>query len=308
MGKTFPLTKSENMGIFTPQRKIKSSYNLLKDFDYYLPDIKGLFILLALLIAGALLGNLVTAGLMLLPGGEGLMSYSMLLSYPVMFIPAMLYAASKSKFNRDFDMERPVPVDQDKFGIGGFLGLAAAVVIVTIAAGFVTDPLSKLLPPTPEWFDRLNEQMLVGTPLWATLLSVSVFAPLFEEWLCRGMILRGLLQRMKPIWAMVISSLFFALIHMNPWQALPAFILGMLFAYVYYRTGSLKLTMLMHCANNTFAALIGQNDKFREMTSYSEIMEPWQYVTLVIAGLFITVVFILILRKNTTVGNQPMNL
>ena len=117
------------MGIFTPQRKIKSSYNLLKDFDYYLPDIKGLFILLALLIAGALLGNLVTAGLMLLPGGEGLMSYSMLLSYPVMFIPAMLYAASKSKFNRDFDMERPVPVDQDKFGIGGFLGLAAAVVI-----------------------------------------------------------------------------------------------------------------------------------------------------------------------------------
>ena len=201
MGKTFPLTKSENMGIFTPQRKIKSSYNLLKDFDYYLPDIKGLFILLALLIAGALLGNLVTAGLMLLPGGEGLMSYSMLLSYPVMFIPAMLYAASKSKFNRDFDMERPVPVDQDKFGIGGFLGLAAAVVIVTIAAGFVTDPLSKLLPPTPEWFDRLNEQMLVGTPLWATLLSVSVFAPLFEEWLCRGMILRGLLQRMKPVFS-----------------------------------------------------------------------------------------------------------
>ena len=297
MGKTFPLTKSENMGIFTPQRKIKSSYNLLKDFDYYLPDIKGLFILLALLIAGALLGNLVTAGLMLLPGGEGLMSYSMLLSYPVMFIPAMLYAASKSKFNRDFDMERPVPVDQDKFGIGGFLGLAAAVVIVTIAAGFVTDPLSKLLPPTPEWFDRMTEQIMVGTPLWATLLSVSVFAPVLEEWLCRGMILRGLLTRIKPGWAMVISSLFFALIHLNPWQALPAFLLGMLFAYVYYRTGSLKLTMLMHCANNTLAALLGQNEAFREIDSYSEVLPLPLYIAAAVICAVIIAVFLLTLRK-----------
>ena len=124
MGKTFPLTKSENMGIFTPQRKIKSSYNLLKDFDYYLPDIKGLFILLALLIAGALLGNLVTAGLMLLPGGEGLMSYSMLLSYPVMFIPAMIYASGRSRFNEAFGAGEGIPLDRSEFGRLGFWPLA----------------------------------------------------------------------------------------------------------------------------------------------------------------------------------------
>lgn len=287
------------MGILAPQRKIRNSYNLLGMFDWYLPDVKGVFILLALLLAGALIGNFVTAALLLLPGGEGLSSYSMLIAYPVMFIPAMLYAAGKSRTNHDFDLEKPVAVDGNDFGKLGFPLLAVMVVIVTLAAGFVTDPLSKLLPPTPEWFDNMTEQMLVGTPLWATLLSVSVFAPLFEEWLCRGLVLRGLLQRMKPGWAMAISSLFFALIHLNPWQALPAFVLGMLFAYVYYRTGSLKLTMLMHCTNNTFAALVGQNEKFREMSSYSEIMEPWQYVTLVIAGIFIIAVFILILRKST---------
>ena len=78
-------------------------------------------------------------------------------------------------------------------------------------------------------------------------------------------------------------------------------VLGMLFAYVYYRTGSLKLTMLMHCTNNTFAALLGQNDALREMSSYSEIMTVWQYVTLVSAGVFLTVLFLVILRKNTSV-------
>ena len=290
------------MSIISPKRKVRTSYNILSDFDYYLPDIKGMFILLALLLAGALLGNLVTALMTMLPGSGGTMNeYSMLVSYPVMFLPPLLYAVGKSKFNRDFDAVIPVPVDGRNFGRLGFWVLVPMVMIATLATGFAVDPLSKLLPPTPEWFDRLNEQMLTGTPLWATLLSVSVFAPLFEEWLCRGLVLRGLLTRMKPVWAMVISSLFFALIHLNPWQALPAFILGMLFAYVYYRTGSLKLTMLMHCTNNTFAALLGQNDALREMSSYSEIMTVWQYITLVAAGVFLTVLFLVILGKNTSV-------
>ena len=218
------------MNIISPKRKIRKSYALPVDFDYYLPDIKGVFILLLLLLAGALIGNFVVLALTCIPGSEGLDSYSMLISYPVMFIPALVYASAKSRYNQGFDMEQPVSVDRNNFGKAGFPALAVSVIIATFAAGFIVDPVSKLLPPTPEWFDRMTEQIMVGTPLWATLLSVSVFAPVLEEWLCRGMILRGLLTRMKPGWAMVISSLFFALIHLNPWQALPAFLLGMLFA------------------------------------------------------------------------------
>lgn len=109
-----------------------------------------------------------------------------------------------------------------------------------------------------------------------------------------------MLTRMKPLWAMVISSAFFAVIHMNPWQALPAFLLGMLFAYVYYRTASLKLTMLMHCTNNTFAALLGQNETFREMSSYSELLSGWQYGVAVAAAVFIVTVFVMILARNVS--------
>lgn len=291
------------MALISPKRKVRNSYNILSDFDYYLPDIAGLFILTALLLAGVLLGNLVTLSMSLLPGGTSLAGeYSMLVSYPVMFIPPLLYAASKSKFNRDFGITSRVPVDNRNFGKLGFWILAPMTVVATIAAGFAVDPLSQLLPPTPEWFDRLTEQMLVGSPLWVTLISVSVFAPLFEEWLCRGLVLRGLLQKMKPVWAMVISSLFFAFIHLNPWQALPAFILGMLFACVYYRTGSLKLTMLMHCTNNTFAALLGQNEALREIGSYSEIMDSGLYAVLVAASIFVTVLFLVILWKSTSVS------
>ena len=150
----------------------------------------------------------------------------------------------------------------------------------------------------PEELKTMFEQMMQDGPLWVTVVSTVIFAPIFEEWLCRGMVLRGLLQKVHPAWAMIISSVFFAFIHLNPWQALPAFVLGMLFAYVYYRTGSLKLTMLMHCANNTFSALLGQNERLREMTSWLDLMSGWQYAALIVAAVFIVAVFIDILRRN----------
>ncbi len=52
---------------------------------------------------------------------------------------------------------------------------------------------------------------------------------------------------MNPALAIAISAIFFATIHGNLWQGISAFILGSFFGYVYYKTGSLKLTMLMHC-------------------------------------------------------------
>ena len=82
---------------------------------------------------------------------------------------------------------------------------------------------------------------------------------------------------MKPGWAIVLSALFFAIIHLNPWQAVPAFVLGCLFGYVYYKTGSLKLTMLMHCVNNTLATLLSRIPGMGEAESFMDVLSPWAY-------------------------------
>ena len=103
------------------------------------------------------------------------------------------------------------------------------------------------------------------------------------------MILRGLLNHkredgstMHPAWAIVISALFFGLIHANPWQALPAFMLGCLFGYVYYKTGSLKLTMLMHCVNNTLSTLLSRfgGEEVSQAKSLLDLMPVWEYILL----------------------------
>ena len=130
----------------------------------------------------------------------------------------------------------------------------------------------------PQWLEDLMKQLMEKSPLWITIISVSVFAPIFEEWLCRGMILRGLLaNRFSPASAIAVSSIFFAVLHINPWQAIPAFILGCLFGYVYYRTGSLKLTMFMHCVNNSAAIIFSKIPSFKEAETFMDVLSPWAY-------------------------------
>lgn len=180
--------------------------------------------------------------------------------------------------------------------------------VVTLAGSMITDPVVSALPPMPEWLEASFEQMLQNSPLWVTVVSTVIFAPIFEEWLCRGMVLRGLMQKVHPAWAMIISSVFFAFIHLNPWQAIPAFVLGMLFAYVYYKTGSLKLTMLMHCVNNTFAVIAGQMDSLKDVDFYFQIMEKWQYVSLLAASLIIIVIFVDIVWKNIPMQSRKGNM
>lgn len=254
-----------------------------------------MFILFALFIAGAFLGEFVIFMLKAFVGAGVLDDYYILVSYPIQFIPVMIYAATKSSRNsltvRPQDLDLSIK-DHSK---GFWMALAASV--STICAAIVAEPVSLLLPPMPDFFKVMMETLLNG-PLWTTLLCVSVFAPFFEEWLCRGMVLRGLLSRMKPAWAIVISAAFFAIIHLNPWQAIPAFILGCLFGLVYYRTGSLKLTMLMHCVNNSFSVLMSRMPGFEDCEYLWEFTpDMMSYALIYCVGVSLLTLFVVKLVK-----------
>ena len=256
----------------------RCSYDLFSSYSHFLPGVGGLFGIFALFMLGALLGNILVLGLQFI-SPEFAKEYGIIISYPLMFIPAMLYASAKSRFDENFTPG--FKMDSNNFGRFSGIQIAAIVTVATLATAFMTDAISSLMPPMPEWLEATMKELL-HAPFWITLISVSVFAPLFEEWLCRGIVLRSLLTKYSPATAIIVSAVFFAIIHFNPWQAIPAFILGLLFGYVYYKTGSLKLTMLMHCANNTMAAVFSRIPALEEAKSFIDVMNPWTY-----AGIFI---------------------
>ena len=271
----------------------RGSYDLFSNYAHYVPGYGGMMMLFLMFLLGALLGNLVT-GAMALVSPEFVTIYGTVISYPLMFVPVLLYASANSRRNEFF--ETGYALDSSNFGqLGGFR-MALIVSVATMATAFIADSLNGLLPSVPEWFEKIMEQMMNG-PVWITLISVSVFAPLFEEWLCRGLVLRGLLQKTHPASAIMVSAAFFAILHMNPWQALPAFLLGILFGYVYYRTGSLKLTMLMHCVNNTMAVVFSKIPSLAEADSFKEVMNPWTYAGIIIASIAFTASTVIVLRN-----------
>ena len=262
------------------KRRIRN-YNLLSGYAFYVPGPWDIFALTALFLVGALIGNVIGLLFMLALPESG-SEYMMLISYPVMFIPPMMYAMYKSRGNALFDTG--YEMDSRHFGKFGTAAISILVMLSTLALAFDMDIVNALMPPMPEWLENMLKGMTQGK-FWVNFLCVSVFAPFFEEWLCRGMILRGLMnysrsegrRGIRPAAAIAISALFFAAIHLNPWQAVPAFALGCLFGYVYYRTGSLNLTMLMHFTNNTFALIISNIDSIKDAENFMEVMPGWAY-------------------------------
>ena len=285
---------------FFKRHQGRASYDLFSSYSYFLPGMKGMIMLLVMFLVGGLLGNMVVLGLTFGFSAEFAQEYGVIISYPLMFVPPMIYASYQSRktelWNEDTSIpEGGIPLDSNNFGqLGGFK-IALIVSVATLAAAFVAEPLNTLLPEMPEMLKKALEQVTEG-PLWITLISVSIFAPFFEEWLCRGLVLRGALQKLSPFSAIAVSAAFFAVLHMNPWQAIPAFILGLLFGYVYYKTGSLKLTMLMHCVNNTFAALMTRIPSLADAETFMDVMSPWAYACVFIASVAIVGSTLVILR------------
>ena len=104
--------------------------------------------------------------------------------------------------------------------------------------------------------DMMQDTFLAMSRNIFGIISITVMAPLVEELLFRGAI-QGYLHRkgMKPLQAIFIASAIFGIIHMNPIQIPFAFAIGMIFGWLYYRTGSLVPGIVGHFINNSIACI-----------------------------------------------------
>lgn len=126
--------------------------------------------------------------------------------------------------------------------------------IVVLCFGYMQDIFSYLFPMPDmivELFEKLNNKSAF------TFIMIVVAAPILEELIFRGVILDGLLMRYKGGKAVLISALIFGIMHGIPWQVVPAFFAGLLFGWLYWKTRSLILTMVLHAINNFAATVYG---------------------------------------------------
>ncbi len=132
------------------------------------------------------------------------------------------------------------------------------ILLVSLAAmalqiGIVS-PIINLIP-MPDLMKRVFLQMSERRDVF-TLIAIVVAAPILEELIFRGIILDGFLKRYSPLKSILASSALFGLLHLNPWQFVGAFTIGIFSGWVYYKTKNLSLCMAIHLANNLLVSVV----------------------------------------------------
>ncbi len=125
-----------------------------------------------------------------------------------------------------------------------------------------------LLAPLSQLYGRDANQDVVKLAERATgweipliVLAVAVVAPVVEELLFRGALLRGLMRRTTPGWAVFTSAAIFGVVHLadgsvGSVMAVPAIVLlGIVSARQAVATGELSRSILLHVGFNALTAV-----------------------------------------------------
>jgi membrane protease YdiL (CAAX protease family) len=159
----------------------------------------------------------------------------------------------------EIGLRRPTK-QQILLGLG--LGLALFLVATGVEAGIENLLHRTLSPGMLKSLEKMTEAFSAGTlfqkmpNFWLKALlfvAGAVAAPIGEEVFFRGFLYNALKARINVPVAIVLSGLLFALIHFGPLAVVVIFPMGMLLAYVYERTNSLWVTILIHAVNNGLA-------------------------------------------------------
>jgi len=224
---------------------------------------------------------------------------SMLIYYLfVMGIPLWIfYSIRKKKTGKDsFDLtlknSRIIPL----------------VILAAMAFDFgIISPIVDLIP-MPEIIKELFIEFASLTGVFGFILVV-IAAPILEEIVFRGIILDGLLKIYSPVKSILISSLLFGLVHLNPWQFIGALIIGVFSGWVYYRTRSLLPSIIIPSTLNLSGFLVMSFSNIESLMNDGMVKiygGVTNYVFVIVGSIIIGSISIYYLKKEFRRGGVEM--
>jgi membrane protease YdiL (CAAX protease family) len=148
------------------------------------------------------------------------------------------------------------------------------------------------------------QQALYGGDIVMEVLAAVILAPIIEELLFRGLVFKRLYIYTGRVPAMLISSLFFGVYHGNVVQGVYAFVVGMVFVFIYDKYKTIIAPILAHMFANLISVLSVEAGIF-DVLYVSELSF---YVSTVIE-IMICIIMIIIIKKKVIrkeiIKNEP---
>ena len=177
------------------------------------------------------------------------------------------------------------------------------IVLVAIPLNLgIAGPLVELVPMTDFFREMIREMVLeiAGDQGLLMFTALVIAAPILEELIFRGIMLDGLLRIYSPTKAVIVSSLLFGLVHLNPAQFVGGALVGGFMGWVYVHTRSVMATILIHAAFNLTAFTESYFIDVEEAIdmSYAEVLGgTTNYVLVVLGSVVITLGCVFLLDK-----------
>lgn len=137
----------------------------------------------------------------------------------------------------------------------GILEALGVGLFLFLFLNFLVSPFLGLIFPASNenYYDSVRQ--MYETPV-ATFIQVTFIAPLFEELVFRGFLLKRELKRQRKWKGIFIVAFFFGLLHMSLVQGCSAFVAGLILCYFYTRNEAVGLTILTHSIYNGLAYVL----------------------------------------------------
>jgi hypothetical protein len=177
------------------------------------------------------------------------------------------------------------------------------IVLVAIPLNLgIAGPLVELVPMTDFFREMIREMVLEMASDQGLLMFIAlvIAAPILEELIFRGIMLDGLLRIYSPTKAVIVSSLLFGLIHLNPAQFVGGALVGGFMGWVYVHTRSVMATILIHASFNLTAFAESYFIDVEEAIdmSYAELLGGMtNYLLLIVGSVVVTLGCVFLLDK-----------
>ncbi|MDD4216441.1 MAG: CPBP family intramembrane metalloprotease [Bacteroidales bacterium] len=252
--------------------------NTIKEYNYYQKTAIILFVILASMLIGQVLAGLVgmlvnleliiESGLSEAKTTADYNTVKLLQFISAIFtfvVPALIIAKLfGDKISKYLYLNTSPKISYYIFTILFFFAILPAMNIIIVWNSSLQLPeslsgLEQSLMEMEESGKKMTEIMLKGSSvgqLLINLLLMALLPAIGEEFLFRGIIQKHLIVwTKKPHLAILLAGIIFSAVHFQFYGFIPRVILGVLFGYLVYYSGSLWPAIFAHFFNNAMAVL-----------------------------------------------------
>lgn len=266
-----------------------------------------IFIYLMILLVCTLIGAAVAAVLtihndiFMMKIGQGISSAMMFIIPPILY-----YVFTRTQPFQQLGFRQPAK--------GWMLLVGLALVFVSLPLtnllgtwnekmnlGQALETLEELLKQMEDMAGDLTQRMMEVDTVWGllgNLLVIALIPAIGEELTFRGVLQQALTRRMNVHLGVFLSAFIFSFIHFQFYGFLPRMFIGLLLGYMFYYSGSIWTSILMHFINNGTAVVVAYLDYHNLANADWEHFGSTSNVAVLIGSLVLTVGLIWIVSKN----------